>query len=209
MTTITITTADGTTITVEPAAPARTVYTVDVRSPQAVLQRIEEAQRRQSRAPRTTIPDGAVLHFIDQLVGDDLHGQVRAESKMNAAGDGPDRDDPVEPGRSCCEVAGVRLGVEVPRDAVGRSGRVDPDLSHDSSPSSGCGDTTVGDEAGPGSRIGEPVPRQAHVDALRDLLALMEGYSCNDQRARFLLSSDFLRDNGGDIAERIGSRGAR
>lgn len=43
--------------------------------------------------------------------------------------------------------------------------------------------------------------RQEWVDELRDLLDLMENFSDNDQRARFLLSSNFLRDNGGAIAE--------
>ncbi|WP_431840686.1 DUF7324 family protein [Gordonia hongkongensis] len=43
--------------------------------------------------------------------------------------------------------------------------------------------------------------RQEWVDELRDLLDLMENFSNNDQRARFLLSSNFLRDNGGAIAE--------
>ncbi|UAJ16223.1 hypothetical protein SEA_MALIBO_47 [Gordonia phage Malibo] len=44
--------------------------------------------------------------------------------------------------------------------------------------------------------------RQEWVDELRDLLDLMEAFSDNDQRARYLLGSNFLRDNGGAIAER-------
>lgn len=40
---------------------------------------------------------------------------------------------------------------------------VDPEV-HESSPSSGCGDTTVGDAGGPGSRIGEPGPHRKVLD---------------------------------------------
>lgn len=46
-------------------------------------------------------------------------------------------------------------------------------------------------------------PRQDHVDELRALLDLMESFSSNDQRARYLLGSNFLRDHGAEIAERI------
>ncbi|MCX2753121.1 hypothetical protein [Gordonia sp. 4N] len=48
---------------------------------------------------------------------------------------------------------------------------------------------------------GDPL-QQEWVDELRDLLDLMQNFSDNDQRARFLLSSNFLRDNGSAIAER-------
>lgn len=37
-------------------------------------------------------------------------------------------------------------------------------------------------------------PNQSEVDKLRELLDLMDGFSDNDQRARFLLSSNWLRD---------------
>lgn len=37
-------------------------------------------------------------------------------------------------------------------------------------------------------------PFQADVDALRDLLDLMENFESNDQRARYLLTSNWLRD---------------
>ena len=37
------------------------------------------------------------------------------------------------------------------------------------------------------------VPLQADVDELRDLLDLMANFPNNDQRARFLLSSNWLR----------------
>jgi hypothetical protein len=39
-----------------------------------------------------------------------------------------------------------------------------------------------------------PTPDQADVDALRELLDLMESFSDNDQRARYLLSSDWMRE---------------
>jgi hypothetical protein len=39
-----------------------------------------------------------------------------------------------------------------------------------------------------------PSPRQNDVDELRELLDLLERFSDNDQRARFLLSSNWLRD---------------
>ncbi len=47
----------------------------------------------------------------------------------------------------------------------------------------------------------DPLP-QEWVDELRDLLDLLGDFSSNDQRARYLLASNFLRDNGGAIAER-------
>lgn len=37
-------------------------------------------------------------------------------------------------------------------------------------------------------------PDQADVDALRSLLDLMENFGSNDQRARYLLCSDWLRE---------------
>lgn len=43
---------------------------------------------------------------------------------------------------------------------------------------------------------------QAWIDELRELLDLMENFESNDQRARFLLGSNFLRYNGRAIAAR-------
>jgi len=40
------------------------------------------------------------------------------------------------------------------------------------------------------------VPEQSDVDALRDLLDLMEKFESNDERARYLLSSEWMRDRG-------------
>jgi hypothetical protein len=37
-------------------------------------------------------------------------------------------------------------------------------------------------------------PNQADVDALRGLLDLMANFESNDQRARYLLSSNWMRD---------------
>ena len=37
-------------------------------------------------------------------------------------------------------------------------------------------------------------PDQADVDAIRELLDLMVNFSSNDQRARFLLSCNWMRD---------------
>lgn len=45
--------------------------------------------------------------------------------------------------------------------------------------------------------------RQEWIDELRGLLDIMERFSSNDQRARFLLNCNFIRDNGVDIANRI------
>ncbi|ALY07682.1 hypothetical protein SEA_MCKLOVIN_44 [Gordonia phage Mcklovin] len=47
----------------------------------------------------------------------------------------------------------------------------------------------------------DPLP-QEWVDELRDLLDLLGDFSSNDQRARYLLASNFLRDNGDAIAQR-------
>lgn len=46
-------------------------------------------------------------------------------------------------------------------------------------------------------------PDQCDVDALRDLLDLMRDFSDNDQRARYLLSSNWLRDRGAAAAARL------
>lgn len=48
-------------------------------------------------------------------------------------------------------------------------------------------------------------PEQADVDALRDLFDLMADFPDNDQRARYLLSSNWMRDRG-DIASRHARR---
>jgi hypothetical protein len=50
----------------------------------------------------------------------------------------------------------------------------------------------------PTQREAIPGPRQADVDGLRDLLDLLEGFSSNDQRARFILSSNWFRDHGAE-----------
>lgn len=51
-------------------------------------------------------------------------------------------------------------------------------------------------------------PLQEDVDALRGLLDLMAGFSGNDQRARYLLSSNWLRDRGAAAATHIGGLSA-
>lgn len=42
-------------------------------------------------------------------------------------------------------------------------------------------------------------PDQADVDALRGLLDLMVNFRDNDQRARYLLSSNWMRDVGNGV----------
>ena len=39
-------------------------------------------------------------------------------------------------------------------------------------------------------------PRQADVDGLRELLDLLDSFANNDQRARFILTSNWFRDHG-------------
>ena len=39
-------------------------------------------------------------------------------------------------------------------------------------------------------------PRQADVDGLRELLDLVEDFPSNDQRARYILTSNWFRDHG-------------
>lgn len=51
-------------------------------------------------------------------------------------------------------------------------------------------------------------PDPADVDALRDLLELTEGFADNDQRARYLLSSNWLRDRGAAAAALVGGLSA-
>lgn len=46
-------------------------------------------------------------------------------------------------------------------------------------------------------------PRQEQIDELRGLLDLLDGFASNDQRARFLLSCNFIRDNGAELAANI------
>lgn len=48
-------------------------------------------------------------------------------------------------------------------------------------------------------------PDQADVDALRELLDLLEGFRDNDQRARYLLSCNWMRDRGAVAAARLGA----
>ena len=45
-------------------------------------------------------------------------------------------------------------------------------------------------------------PHQADVDALRQLLDLAESFSSNDQRARYILTSDWFRDHGASAGMR-------
>jgi hypothetical protein len=47
-------------------------------------------------------------------------------------------------------------------------------------------------------------PDQHDVDELRELLDMMESFSSNDQRARYLLGSNWLRDRGAAAAARLG-----
>jgi hypothetical protein len=51
--------------------------------------------------------------------------------------------------------------------------------------------------------LGHPAPYPEDVAAVRGLLDLMADFSSNDQRARFLLSSNWLRDRGAIAAERV------
>ncbi|WP_158305621.1 MULTISPECIES: hypothetical protein [unclassified Nocardioides] len=48
-------------------------------------------------------------------------------------------------------------------------------------------------------------PNQTDVDALRELLDLMADFRDNDQRARYLLSSNWLRDRGAIASARLGA----
>lgn len=136
-------------------------------SPQAVIQRVEEAERRASKANPPTPPslpvDDASFELAD---GRDDHRQDRGEvpvsvtsallaclyqSLVQRGGDG--------------HVGGEHIGeggTELFRG--GRGAGPVAEVAHDSSPSSGCGDTTVGDAGGPGSRIGEPGPHRRVLD---------------------------------------------
>lgn len=49
-------------------------------------------------------------------------------------------------------------------------------------------------------------PEQTDVDAVRDLLDLMATFRDNDQRARYLLTSDWMRDRGAAAAARLRPR---
>lgn len=46
-------------------------------------------------------------------------------------------------------------------------------------------------------------PSQEDVDQLRELLDLMESFASNDQRARYLLTSNWLRDRGAAAAAHL------
>jgi hypothetical protein len=48
-------------------------------------------------------------------------------------------------------------------------------------------------------------PEQVDVDALRELLDLLDGFRDNDQRARYLLSCNWMRDRGAVAAARLGA----
>lgn len=41
-------------------------------------------------------------------------------------------------------------------------------------------------------------PYQPDVDGLRELLDLLDGFSSNDQRARYILTSNWFRDHGAE-----------
>lgn len=53
------------------------------------------------------------------------------------------------------------------------------------------------------------LPDQADVDTLRELLDLMANFSDNDQRARFLLSSNWMRDRRSGAPNAQPLRGSR
>lgn len=57
-----------------------------------------------------------------------------------------------------------------------------------------CGEPGVYDTPHPSDDHEDTGPDQSDVDQLRELLDLMGGFSSNDQRARYLLSSNWLRD---------------
>ncbi|GAB3134921.1 hypothetical protein GCM10027289_27750 [Tsukamurella serpentis] len=166
MTTIKIT-VGGTVVEVEPAKPrTTTVYNVGVSSPQAVIQRIEEAQRREAamrRAgmadPTTPSPsvDDSPLEVADRR---DEQGQgapeiaVTIPSALLAS-----LNHLLDEGGCDWHVRGdlpLERGAEL--IGAGRGSAAVAEVDHDSSPSSGCGDTTVGDGGGPGSRIEQPGP---------------------------------------------------
>lgn len=46
-------------------------------------------------------------------------------------------------------------------------------------------------------------PPEATVTELTEVLDLMENFTSNEQRARYLLSSDFMRDHGAAAAARL------
>jgi hypothetical protein len=48
-----------------------------------------------------------------------------------------------------------------------------------------------------------PGPNQDDVDAVRELLDLMAGFADNDQRARYLLTSNWMRDRGAAASNRL------
>lgn len=50
-------------------------------------------------------------------------------------------------------------------------------------------------------------PAQSDVDTLRHLLDIMCNFTSNDQRARFLLSSDWIRDRDAELS--VTGRGDR
>lgn len=43
-------------------------------------------------------------------------------------------------------------------------------------------------------------PRQSDVDGLRELLDLLDSFSDNDQRARYILTSNWFRDHAAQAA---------
>lgn len=46
-------------------------------------------------------------------------------------------------------------------------------------------------------------PDQLDVDAVRELLDAMADFTDNDQRARYLLSSNWMRDRGAAASDRL------
>ncbi len=62
------------------------------------------------------------------------------------------------------------------------------------------------DQQAPSAQAASTNPHETDVDVVRGLLDLMADFSDNDQRARYLLSSNWLRDRGAAAAERIGAR---
>lgn len=64
--------------------------------------------------------------------------------------------------------------------------------------------TTSSTDQGRGSHLVDMTgPDQSDVDELRGLLDLLESFSSNDQRARYLLTSNWMRDRGAAAADYI------
>lgn len=192
MTTVEIT-VGGATIKVEPATShAATVYNVGVSSSQAVIQRIEEQERRASKSNPPTPPslpvDDAAFEPAD---GRDNHRQDRGEVPVSVTSALLTclYESLVQRG-SDGHVGGKHIGeggAELFRGRRG-SGSV-AEVAHDSSPSSRCGDTTVGDGGGPGGRIEQPGPAPTVILG-RFMDALGVAPAAPEECAEFFLRGD-------------------